>query len=485
MPRWRDSSTVAANASYTRQDRQHIGHAHHADLACPAPSFICSIGSPVRSNGCCFDSEGSDFVQTLKLNRRHLSGFVAIVLLSLILAACGGSDAKEQTGQPIEWKPGTPPGVAQAPVDQSAPDNQPTAEATQASTEDQNAASTEPTVVPTTPPEAATSGATSRLTQAQLDQFKPNELGLIPVLEYHGLTADDSGETQFMRPVKKFKADLQWLYDHNFFVIPMKDLITNNISAPPGKHPVTLTFDDSQMSQFRYIINDDGSKTIDPDSAIGIMEAFFRAHPDFGRGGLFSILPNGCFNWTGDQFFDDQTPLCQEKISWLLDNGYEIGNHTHDHQDLGDVDDDTFKSQIGDAIATLQAIDPRVEANILAMPQGDYPDRDKHPEQRDWLANGFEYKGKQISLIGELMVGAQPSFSPVSQSWDPVYIYRIQAFEGQNALSDWMSKFEATPENLYTSDGNPNTITVPAELPPDLQGTFDESKAGDKEVVRY
>jgi peptidoglycan/xylan/chitin deacetylase (PgdA/CDA1 family) len=426
-------------------------------------------------------------VQTLKLNRRHLSGLVAIVLLSLILAACGGSDAKEQIGDPIEWKPGTPAGIAQAPVDQSATDNQPTAEATQAPAANQNSAtgSTEPTAVPTTPPEAATSGATSRLTQAQLDQFKPDELGLIPVLEYHDITTDPSKEDQFTRPIKKFKADLQWLYDHNFYVIPMKDLITNNISAPAGKHPVVLTFDDSMGSQFRYVINDDGSKQIDPDSVIGILESFYTVHPDFGRGGLFSILPYYCFNWSANEVTDEQTQFCGEKISWLLDHGYEIGNHTQDHQSLQDVDDEMFKSEIGDAIATLQALDPRVEANILAMPKGDYPDKDKHPNQLDWLANGFEYKGKQIDLIGELMVGAQPSYSPVSASWDPMWIYRIQAFDGDWAWSDWMTKFEAQPEDLYTSDGNPNTITLPAELPPDLQGTFDESNAGDKEVVRY
>jgi Polysaccharide deacetylase len=417
--------------------------------------------------------------------RRQLPGLLFIVSFSLLLAACGGGNAKPQIGQPIEWKLGTPPGVAQAPSDQNADETQQDTAPTQAATQDQDAANVEPEASATAPAQVEATGPTARLTQEQLAQFQPDEVGLIPVLEYHDITTDDSKEDQFTRPVKKFKADLQWLYENNFFVIPMKDLITNNISAPAGKHPVVLTFDDSMASQFSYVINDDGSKTIDPDSVIGILEAFYGQHPDFGRGGLFSVLPYYCFNWKADEVFDDQTPLCQEKISWLLDHGYEIGNHTQDHQSLTDVDDDTFKKEIGQAIDSLQALDPRVEANILAMPKGDYPDKDKHPQQREWLANGFDYNGKQIKLIGELMVGAQPSFSPVSSSWDPMWIYRIQAFDGDWALSDWMTRFEAQPENLYTSDGNPNTITVPAQLPPDLQGTFDESKAGGKEVVRY
>ncbi|MFL5759026.1 MAG: polysaccharide deacetylase family protein [Thermomicrobiales bacterium] len=421
-----------------------------------------------------------------RINRHwgHFSGFLAVALLSLTLAACGGGGANQQSGEPINWKPGTPPGPAQAPADDGASERQATSEATQPPAD---GAATNPAESATSPTAAVadTNGSTARLTQAQLEQFKPDEVGVIPVLEYHDITTNDAKEDQFTRPVKKFKADLQWLYDHNFFVIPMKDLITDNISAPAGKHPAVLTFDDSMGSQFRYIINDDGTKSIDPDSVVGILEAFYGQHPDFGRGGLFSVLPYYCFNWKSGEVFDDQTPFCQEKITWLLDHGYEIGNHTQDHQDLADVDDDAFKKEIGQAILTLQALDPRVEANILAMPKGNYPDKDKHPQQRDWLANGFDYNGKQIKLIGSLMVGAQPSYSPVSSSWDPVYIYRIQAFDGDWALSDWFARFEAQPANLYTSDGNPNTVTLPAQLPPDLQGTFDEAKAADKEVIRY
>src|SRR3954469_19049974 len=114
---------------------------------------------------------------------------------------------------------------------------------------------------------------------------------MIPVLEYHVITTDQSQEAQFTRTVDDFKADLQWLYDHDFYVVPLKDVIADAISAPAGKHPVVLTFDDSTAGQFRYLIGADGSVSIDPDSAVGMMEAFYAAHPDFGRGGFFAVLP--------------------------------------------------------------------------------------------------------------------------------------------------------------------------------------------------
>jgi hypothetical protein len=53
------------------------------------------------------------------------------------------------------------------------------------------------------------------------------------------------------------------------------------------------------------------------------------------------------------------------------------------------------------------------------------------------------------------------------------------------SIDDWFSNFEASPELLYTSDGDPNTITIPNDLPPSLDGTFDEDKAEGKDIVRY
>jgi peptidoglycan/xylan/chitin deacetylase (PgdA/CDA1 family) len=317
---------------------------------------------------------------------------------------------------------------------------------------------------------------------------------MIPVLEYHVITTDQSQEAQFTRTVDDFKADLQWLYDHDFYVVPLKDVIADAISAPAGKHPVVLTFDDSTAGQFRYLIGADGSVSIDPDSAVGVMEAFYAAHPDFGRGGFFAVLPQtySCFSWQGDQREDDQNAYCGQKLTWLLDNGYEIGNHTLNHTDLLNVDDDTFREEIAGAITKFQEYDSRIEANIMAIPYGNYPDPDTKQQQRDWLRDGFEWDGQSYHIIGSLMVGANPAYSPVSTEWDSMWIPRIQAFDEDakvdgDGIDVWFSIFEDSPSQLYTSDGDPNTITVPNDLPVSLNDTLDTDKitAEGKELVRY
>lgn len=425
---------------------------------------------------------------------RALVALAATMALCALLAGCREGT---KTGAPIVWIEGTPPGeVAQ--FAQSAPTERAQSTVIASAGEPAKPAPS-PTetaaTAPTATPHQVATLTDRKLTRKELEQYKPNELGEIPVIEYHNLVADPKDEAQFARTIDDFRSDLTWLYKHGFYIVPLRDVIQNQIKAPAGKHPVVLTFDDSYASQFRYLVGNDGSVTIDPNSAVGIIEAMYKKHPDFGRGGFFAVIPNFCFDWGPTTSEEDQTKYCAKKIGWLLDNGYEIGNHTHDHKSLYDVTDEEFAAQVGGAIEALQKYDPRVTADIIAMPYGDYP-RKGHEEQRNMLRNGFSYDGHEYRMLGALMVGSNPSVSPVSSDWDPLYIPRIQAWgEGarkkdpQNlgnaaSLTDWFNAFAAHPELLYTSDGDPNTVTVPNKFP-DALGQFDESKAQGKKVVRY
>jgi hypothetical protein len=68
---------------------------------------------------------------------------------------------------------------------------------------------------PSTPP-----GTITRLTALSPDDLRahqPNELGPIPVIEYHVITTDESEEVDpFVRTAEHMREDLQWLYDHGF-----------------------------------------------------------------------------------------------------------------------------------------------------------------------------------------------------------------------------------------------------------------------------
>ncbi|MGH2562018.1 MAG: polysaccharide deacetylase family protein, partial [Thermomicrobiales bacterium] len=347
-----------------------------------------------------------------------------------------------------------------------------------------------PSEGPPPPADIASDLPSGPLTAEARVELQPNELGQIPILEYHNFTTDPDDEEQFIRTYDHFRADLEWLYEHNFYVVPLRDIFLNQIAAPAGKHPVALTFDDSTADQFRFLINDDGSVEIDPNSAVGVMEAFYGEHPDFGRGGFFGVLPTACFNRQGTTAESDQTPYCEQKLRWLLDNGYEVGNHTLNHESIQDVDDETFKTEIGGAIAALQEIVPEIEADIFVVPFGMYPLADERENQREWMRNGFEYNGGTVHLLGSLQVGSNPAVSPVSTEWDPMWTPRIQAFN-QDVLDDWggldtwFPSFESDPTMLYVSDGNPDTITIPSDQPPALDGTFDPAKADGKEVIEY
>ncbi|MCC6790997.1 MAG: polysaccharide deacetylase family protein [Thermomicrobiales bacterium] len=434
----------------------------------------------------------------------RMRGLLLLGLVATMLAACGGDDGG---GAQIQWIEGTPPPEYLAQFNggaQPTPSTQPT-ETVESAPDSEPTPTTEPEAEPTDEPTEETESPETQVTGVklsaeQLDEYQPNELGLIPVLEYHVFTTDPAEEAQFTRTIDDFKADLQWLYDNDFYVVPLRDMVLNEIRAPAGKKPVVLTFDDSTAGQFRYLIADDGTVTIDPDSAVGVMEEFYAAHPDFGRGGFFAVRPSAsfCFSWQLEEREDDQNEYCGQKLTWLLDNGYEVGNHTRNHTDLLDVDDDTFRDELSGAIIALQEYDPRIEANILAMPFGNYPDLETKQQQREWLKNGFSWDGEDYLIIGSLMVGSNPTESPNSTEYDSMWIARIQAFDEDAEVKDangelvmdmmdWFDIFESEPERLYVSDGDPNTITVPDDLPLVLDGTLDTDRveALGKELVRY
>ncbi len=431
---------------------------------------------------------------------KRLRLFAPVALLCFLLTNCGGGG-----GAQIQWIEGTAPPELIAQINagiESTATSEPVPTVTE-SKELENA-DTEPAteVVPTDEPEPTEETTTAaglvtgvKLNADQLEEFKPNEMGMIPVLEYHTITTNEDDEEQFVRTADDFRADLEWLYERDFYVIPLRDLVLNRIAAPAGKRPVVLTFDDSTTGQFRYLVQDDGSVEIDPDSAVGIMEAFYARHPDFGRGGFFAVLPQGqfCFGWSVDgSRDDDQLPYCEQKLKWLLDNEYEIGNHTLNHTDLLKQDDGTFRAELAGAFLALKEFDSRIEPDILAMPFGNYPDLETKQQQRAWLREGFEWDGAGYKIIGCLMVGDAPTESPVSTEYDPVFIARIQAFDEDLGIDGrgsgyWFSVFENDPEFLYVSDGDPNTITVPEELPASMVGTLDTDKieADGKELVQY
>ena len=306
-------------------------------------------------------------------------------------------------------------------------------------------------------------------------RYPPNELGQIPILEYHHIGPEPK---QFTRTPAQLRADLEWLHTHGFYVVNLHDILADEIDVPEGKRPVVLTFDDGPASQFSLMEVATGQLAIDPNCAVGILELFFAEHPDFGRGGHFSVLPDRLFDWAPVADRSDQTPYVQLKMKWLVANGYEIGNHTLDHANLSKLDREQVGYQLAAANDMIHEILPDVPIEVITLPYGAYP---KGSDAS--LLRGFQYQDRRYEWSAALLVGANPTVAPLSTQYEPFAMARIQAFDAE--LDKWFTIFEEQPGILYVSDGDPNTVTVPKDLHPWLVGTLDMSKIGDRELVRY
>jgi len=395
---------------------------------------------------------------------------VLLVLLGGLLAACGGSDDD----------PTATAGAGSAPTNTVALDgtaSQPGTTTTQPAGQPTQPSGDAATATTGQPP-AAEATATQpmqavELTPEELQQYKPNELGWIPLLQYHHFVWDVTDPYQ--RAPDDFHADLQWLYDHNFYVVNIHDYIDDTMEVPAGKHPVMLSFDDGAQSQFRFIPLENGQLALDAESAIGVLEQFFRDHPDFGRGGHFSILPDRTFAWPEHP---EQFEYATQKLEWLLNNGYEIGNHTLDHANLAEITPDEVMYQLAEANIMIHQQAPDAVIRIHTLPYGGYPNGGD-----DTVFKGFDYNGGYYEYEGVLLVGANPAVSVLSTEYDPYAIPRIQAFDEE--LDKWFSFLVENPDVIYTSDGNPNTVTVPETLHWALVDTLDETKIGGRTLVRY
>lgn len=382
-----------------------------------------------------------------------------IVLLVPLLAACGGeSDSPTPTAVSTRTAPGATPA--------SSPGATPVL----------STAATPVLSTPTLATAAASPVVHEQLTPQQLVEVQPNELGGIPIFMYHNIVTDPSLEGHLYRTVDEFYADLQWLYDRDFYLVGMNDVVRGQLDVPAGKHPVVLTFDDSSSMHLSWQMGPDGKPITDangefvptPNSAVGIIERFADEHPDFGRTAFFAVIPTFKFSWP--EFKQDE--WYNSKLEWLLAHGYEIGNHTSDHQDLSTMYPEDFARNIAEPIIWTSGVvdpnDPNYAMSVLTLPFGAYPESGWQGDQYWYLRDGFVYDGQEVYVEGVLLVccGAVPSV--FNTDYDKLWIPRIRGDDPD--FEKLGNEIDAGWVDLYTSDGNPNTVTVPWPLPKHLWG---------------
>ena len=279
---------------------------------------------------------------------------------------------------------------------------------------------------------------------------KPNEAGKVMILMYHNIGEE---EKTWTRTPENFRRDLETLYEKGYRPVSLVDYVRGSFDISAGTTPFVFTFDDGNENNFRYLETDNGWK-IDPDCAVGILEAFREEHEDFNPQASFFVYGSRPFR---------QEELIEKKLQFLVNNGYFVGNHSWGHDDYKEekyIDPQMVMKSLGKNVAYLETFLEAGTVNTLALPYGNRP-KDESAEMA--LVDG-SYEGTEYENVAVLNVGWDPNKSPFHKDFDPTSIHRVRASEtnvDNVGLYDWLDYFDNHPSQRYISDGEIEFVTVP------------------------
>ncbi len=280
-----------------------------------------------------------------------------------------------------------------------------------------------------------------------------NELGRIPILMYHAFVHDEANTDDWTLTFDQFREQLDWLVANDYVMVGMSSIISRDFDVPAGKKPVVLTFDDSSGGQFRLRESADGELEVNPDTAVAIIEEYKQAYPGFAGPAFLAVLPHHCFS-----FPDDNDPsTCEERLQWLIDNGYEIGNHTMSHMNLTDAPLDDFIYEVHGPTQWFgeRITGPNNLADVLVLPYGAYPARD---EYRAMLFNGMQVGDEFWMPVLILEVGASPARSPFHIEWTP----NLSRYNTSPEIFwQWAESMDSGDTVVFVSDGDIGTVAIP------------------------
>ncbi|MBL0169460.1 MAG: polysaccharide deacetylase family protein [Gemmatimonadaceae bacterium] len=284
----------------------------------------------------------------------------------------------------------------------------------------------------------------------------PNELGRIPILEWHQVV-DADGTYKVSR--ERFRAELTDLYARGYVPISLGDLLDKHIDLPVGKSPVLFTFDDASPSQFRYH-EQGGTRVVDPTSAVGILLDFIKTHPEWKPRGLFCALPaaQAGHAFFGEKGIDGQQSAWRfPKLQFLVAQGFELCNHTLWHAKLSKYPDAFVQEQIARGTMAIDSAVPNYRVRGFALPYGLWPKNRALAVSGSW--HGARGKREvKYSHDAVFLVTGGPARSPYDPQFNARALPRVP-LQGGTTLSTTLNAMDkAGPMARYVSDGNPNTV---------------------------
>lgn len=297
-----------------------------------------------------------------------------------------------------------------------------------------------------------------KIDRGKLKEDGINELGKVPIMMYHGIREKTSNSTGtiggnvdkdgYNRTPEAFRNDLEFYYDNGYRLIRLNDYINGRVDVDYGKSPIILTFDDGNEDNIRVTgLDENGNIIIDENSAVGILEAFKKKHPDATVTATF-FVNGGLFN----------QPQYNEKIlKWLVENGYDVGNHTQYHLDIKKSSSEQVQKEIAYVYNELEKIIPNKYAKIIALPFGSPYSKDN--ENYKYVLSG-SYDGVSYETVAALRVGWEPEVSCFDKDFDMTFLKRCRAYDNNGKEFDIEMVFKNLEKNRYVSDGNVDTIVI-------------------------
>ncbi|OHD53635.1 MAG: hypothetical protein A2Y33_06855 [Spirochaetes bacterium GWF1_51_8] len=275
-------------------------------------------------------------------------------------------------------------------------------------------------------------------TNQTIDDIFSGINGRIPILMYHNfVTPANTLQIGIITPGKKryyitsdeFRQQLELLYKGNFRNISLDEylsLMKGEKKAldrlPPDCKLYVLTFDDATYGQFDFTGTDvNGNPKIDPDSAVGIMIEFSKKHPEFKLNAAFSI------DFENTPFL--QHEYVEKKLNLLLDYGFEIVNHTANHEYLATFfpgQTDKINKEIGKAMELLESY---LGYRARTVDKICYPGGYDNPAMNAYLKK-IKYNGKTYEFSAALDAEGLQAYNPNDYRFDPFDIARIEINPG-------------------------------------------------------
>jgi len=297
-----------------------------------------------------------------------------------------------------------------------------------------------------------------KIDKEKLKEDGINELGKVPIMMYHGIREKTSSSTGtvggnvdkdgYNRTPEAFREDLEFYYENGYRMIRLADYINGKVDVEYGKSPIILTFDDGNEDNIKVTgLDENGNIIIDDNSAVGILEEFKRKHPDASVTATF-FVNGGLFN---------QPEYNEKIIKWLVNNGYDVGNHTQNHLDIKSSSSDKVQKEIAYVYNKLEKIIPGKYVKIIALPFGS-PYSKSHSNYNYVLSGSYD--GVSYETEAALRVGWEPEISCFSKDFDKTFLKRCRAYDNNGTEFDIEMVFSNLKRNRYVSDGYVDTIVI-------------------------